>query len=365
MSSERWRIDRRQFIGRAALAAGAATLGKGVAAAQPAAAPVAAAAVAPPPLAEVADKVAFISGASSGIGLGQARVLHAAGMRVAVGYIRDDQRDDAQQYFVNGRDRVHFIKADVTDRAAMKAAADEVERVFGKIHLVSANAGVGMPASVANATYGDFDWCMAVNLIGSFNTIHEFLPRIRKHGDGGHLVATSSMSGLLPVTNGGSGVYTITKFGVVGMMEGLRAELDASRERIGVSVFCPGFVNTNIGDVDKNRTGQFAAQTTEGDRAPSAAAGGGARPPRPAGAVSPGMDPMEAGARVLRGIRNNDLYILSHSEFGPGIQERNEAIMASVPPDAAPPERIAVSGFTMRNPLYAAERDRLLARRRT
>jgi NAD(P)-dependent dehydrogenase (short-subunit alcohol dehydrogenase family) len=202
--------------------------------------------------------------------------------------------------------------------------------------------------------------------VGAFNTIHEFLPRIRRHGEGGHLVATSSMSGLLPVTNGGAGVYTITKFGVVGMMEGLRAEMDAARERIGVSVYCPGFVNTNIADVDKNRTGAFAGQTTQGLRAPGSTAGGGnARPAaRPAGAAAPGMDPMEAAERVLRGIRSNDLFILTHSEFGPGIQERNDAVMASVPSDVAPPERVAVSTSTVRNALYAQERDRLRARRK-
>lgn len=354
-------FDRRQFLGAATFAAGFAGLTQRVTAAQAAASSLSGAR-GQAPLARVAGKVAFITGASSGIGLGQARVFHAAGMKVAMGYIRDDQKAAAEKQFAAGKDRVHFIKADVTDRAALAAAADEVERVFGKVHLVSANAGVGMPSSVANASYGDYDWCLAVNLTGAFNTIHEFLPRIRKHHEGGHLIATSSMSGILPVTHGGAGIYTITKFGVVAMMEGLRAELDARKEQIGVSVFLPGFVNTNIGEVDRNRTGAFAKQATTGARAPATNPASPAQ--RPASNQGPGMDPMEAAARVLAGIRTNDLFILSHPEFGPGIQERNEAIMASVPTDTAPPARVAASATTRANPLYPRERDHMLAKRR-
>ena len=148
------RLDRRQFMGAAALAAGALGGASRGWAAQPA----------PPwsaPLAEVAGKTAFITGGSSGIGLGQAQVFHRAGMNVAIGYIRDDQRDEAARGFTQGQERIHWIKADVTDRAQMKAAADEVERRFGKLHLVSANAGVGMGASAANASYTDYDWCVA------------------------------------------------------------------------------------------------------------------------------------------------------------------------------------------------------------
>jgi NAD(P)-dependent dehydrogenase (short-subunit alcohol dehydrogenase family) len=344
-------IDRRRFLGAAALAAGLAATPRAFAAAS-------GAPVGPAPLREVAGKVAFITGGSSGIGLGQARVFHEAGMRVAIGYIRDDQREEAARSFARDLERVHWIKADVTDRGQMQAAVADVEKRFGKLHLVSANAGVGMGASVANASYNDYDWCVSVNQTGVFNTIRECLPAIRRHGEGGHIVATSSMNGLLPVTNGNAGIYTMTKFAVLGMIEALRAELDALGERIGASAFCPGFVTTHIGEVDLNRTGRFAGTKTEGARAPRAA---NARPP---GAPFIGMDPMDAARRVLRAVRNNELFIITHGEFGPGIQERNEAIMASVDPDPAPTERITAEVVNLRNPLYATERDRLLALQR-
>ena len=347
-------IDRRQFIGGATLAAGALTAAARAVAAQPATPAWSA------PLAEVAGKTAFITGGSSGIGLGQAHVFHDAGMKVAIGYIRDDQREEAARGFTRDLDRVHWIKADVTDRAQMKAAADEVEKRFGKLHLVSANAGVGMGASAANASYNDYDWCVSVNQTGVFNTLREFLPLLRKHGEGGHFLATSSMNGLLPVTNGNAGIYTMTKFAVLGLIESLRAEFDATGERIGASAFCPGFVTTKIGEVDLNRTGAFAGTKTEGARAPRAANA----PARPAGSPFIGMDPIEAGERVLRAVRNNELFIVSHVEFGPGIAERHDAIMASVHPEKPPADRVAMEVVNLRNPLYPAERARLLARRK-
>ena len=352
-------MDRRRFLGGAALG-GAALAAAGLAAKRSLAAqPTAAAASAGnAPLHDVAGKVAFITGASSGIGLGQAHVFHEAGMRVAIGYIREDQREEAAKGFTEDLDRLHWVKADVTDRAQMRAAAQDVEKRYGKLHLVSANAGVGMGASVANASYTDYDWCVAVNQTGVFNTIREFLPLLRRHGEGAHFVATSSMNGLLPVTNGNTGIYTMTKFAVLGMVEALRAELDATGEHIGVSAFCPGFVTTKIGEVDLNRTGRYAGTKTEGARAPRAANA------RAAGAPFIGMDPIDAAQRVLRAIRNNELFIISHGEFGPGIEERNDAIMASVDPETAPADRVAAEVVNLRNPLYPAERDRLLARRR-
>jgi short-subunit dehydrogenase len=144
------------------------------------------------------------------------------------------------------------------------------------------------------------------------------------------------------------------------MIEALRAELDATGEPIGASAFCPGFVTTKIGEVDLNRTGKFAGTKTEGARAPNAANA----PRRAPGAPFIGMDPIEAGERVLRAVRNNELYIISHVEFAPGIQERNESIMASVHPETPPADRVAVEVVNLRNPLYPAERDRQLARRK-
>ena len=357
MASHDTALDRRQFLSGLALGSGAAALGVLHSSAVQAQAT---AATGLAPLRDVAGKVAFITGGSSGIGLGQARVFHDAGMKVVIGYIREDQLDTALAQFPTGRDRVHAIKVNVVDREAMAAAADEIEAHFGAIHLLSNNAGIGPLMPLSATEYKDFDQTLAINLTGVFNGVHVFLPRIRKHGQGGHIVSTSSMSGLLPTEGGGAGVYTTTKFAVVGMMEALRSEMEASKAGVGVSVYCPGLVATNIFELDKNLSAAFTAPGTKAT--PANAAANEARIRQIIGA---GMDPIEAGQIVLAGIRNNDLFILSHPEFADGIRERQEAILASLPyGKQAPEERMKTATTTMHNSVYVRERAKLLARRR-
>lgn len=357
MAHDKQGVDRRDFLGSMAMAAGAAGL-LGTGAAGTTAAAANAPTAGPAPMKEVTGKVAFITGGSSGIGLGQAHVFHEAGMKVVIGYIRDDQVGPALDSFKSGKERVHAIKVNVIDRAAMKAAADEIEAKFGKIHLLSNNAGIGPLTPLLATEPKDFDQTIAINLTGVYNGIHEFVPRIRKHGEGGHVVTTSSMSGILPTEGGGAGAYTASKFAVTGMMEILRAELDAAKANIGASVYCPGLVATNIFELEKNVSVAF---NEKGKAGPDDAAANTARIRQIIGA---GMDPLEAAQIVLAGIRNNDLFILSHPEFGPGLQERMEALLASVPTTKAPAARLAQEQVTMHNSLYLRERDKLRARRR-
>ncbi|MEO6184908.1 MAG: SDR family NAD(P)-dependent oxidoreductase [Steroidobacteraceae bacterium] len=358
MATIKHSVDRREFLGSMALAAGTAAMLGAAHAPAASAADAKATPADPAPLRDVAGKVAFITGGSSGIGLGQARVFHAAGMKVVIGYIRDDQVGPALESFTTGKDRIHAIKVNVIDRAAMKAAADEIEQRFGKIHLLSNNAGIGPLTQLIQTEPKDFDQTVAINLTGVYNGIHEFLPRIRRHGEGGHVVTTSSMSGILPTEGGGAGAYTATKFAVVGMMEVLRSELDTAKANIGASVYCPGLVATNIFELEKNVSAAF---DEKGKAGPADAAANTARIREIIGA---GMNPLEAAQIVLAGIRSNDLFILSHPEFGPGLQERLDALMASVPATKAPAARLAQEQVTMHNSLYVRERAKLRARRK-
>jgi NAD(P)-dependent dehydrogenase (short-subunit alcohol dehydrogenase family) len=264
----------------------------------------------------------------------------------------------ALEQFKTGKDRVHAIKVNVIDRVAMAAAADEIEARFGKIHLVSNNAGIGPLTPLSATEPKDFDQTVAVNLTGVYNGVYIFLPRIRKHGEGGHIVTTSSMSGILPTEGGGAGAYTCTKFATVGMMEILRSELDTANANVGVSVYCPGLVNTNIFELAKNVSAAFAE--------PGAKAGPADAPVNEAfirQVIGNGMDPMEAGRIVLAGIRNNDMWILSHPEFGPGLKERSDALLASIPNTKAPDSRLAQEVATRHNSLYLREQKKLSARR--
>ncbi|MEA3106773.1 MAG: hypothetical protein QOI88_1378 [Gammaproteobacteria bacterium] len=297
------------------------------------------------------DKVSIITGGASGMGLGMAQVFSRAGMRVIIADIRQVAIDAAMREFPANNAGVFGVQLDVADRASYVRAADAAEARFGKIHVLVNNAGIGIVGSLLTATYADWDWGLAVNLGGVINGIQTIMPRIRRHGEPGHIVTTSSMSGIFAA--GLAGIYTTAKYAVVGLMESLRPELEPLS--IGVSAFCPGLVNTNIGDVDKLRPDEYRDSTYSRGAADRAAFMREKIFPH-------GMSPVEIGERVLEGIRRNDLWILTHSEYREGAQQRFDAILASFPTDPAPPERVTAEAMVVRNPLFAAERERRLAR---
>jgi NAD(P)-dependent dehydrogenase (short-subunit alcohol dehydrogenase family) len=281
-------------------------------------------------------KVAFITGGASGIGLGMATAFAAAGMNVVIADLRRDHIETALER-LDG-ERVHAIELDVTDREGFTRAADEAERVFGNVHVLCNNAGVGVLGPAALARYADWDWGLGVLLGGAVNGIQTFLPRLLAHGESGHIVNTSSMAGVLPVPN--SVIYTTAKAALIGMSEVLRSELAA--EGIGVSAFCPGPVQTNIGEVGKTRPARYAdsgyadfeRQLAERETSPL------------------WMDPLECGERVLAGIRNDDLYIFTHREFRDGADERFKAMLASFPDEPVNEERADAIGFLLSNPVF-------------
>jgi NAD(P)-dependent dehydrogenase (short-subunit alcohol dehydrogenase family) len=301
------------------------------------------------PLASVKGKTAFVTGGSSGIGLGIARVLSDAGMQVAFTYRSEKHRDSALASFPKGNPGVHAIQLDVSDREGMVRAADEAERVFGNVHLLVNNAGVGVPALLSDVSWQDWDWAMDVNINGVFGGVHTFLPRMLAHGEGAHIMATSSSAGIVA---GSLGVYATTKFAVVGMMESLRTEM--SGRNIGVSVFCPGLVRTEIFDAERNRPASHGIGAKKPAAAPPLLPGA-----KPVDLMGVAMDPMEAGRQVLAGIRRNDLYILSHPEFAGVARERFRLMMESFSKRPAPQGRRQVTASIIPD-IYAAD----LAKRR-
>ena len=349
---------RRRFLGASALAAGASAAGLlpglGQAAVQPVAGSDQCPAV-PTPLKDVAGKVAFITGGDSGIGLGIAKACRDAGMKVVITYRSKSHLDDALQVLGNDPANVHAIMLDVTDRPGFEKAAAETLATFGKIHLLVNNAGVGVLGGVGTASYEDWDWAIGVNATGVFNGIRNFLPHIKSQGEGGQIVNVSSLAGLLG--HGPAGAYTASKFAVVGLSEALRFELASSN--IGVTVFCPGIINTNIGDSARNRPGaappqQMDAATQARMKAAQTMMTGKA----------PGLDPYDTGRRVLQAVRNNDLYVLTTPEFEPEFKARGEAILASVPTDIKPEAaRTNFGRMILGKTSYAEERDHRLCER--
>ena len=289
---------------------------------------------------DVEGKVAFITGGASGIGLGAAKAFVDAGMKVIMADVREDHIEEALEYFQSkqqGR-QVHAIKLDVTDRDAYAEAAREAEAKFEKIHVLFSNAGMGVGGPVKASTFHDWDWGIGVMITGVVNGLVTFLPYLLKHGEGGHILSTSSMSAVIPIPN--AAIYTTAKAAMIGMAESMRAEL--APDNIGVSVFCPGPVQSNIHQSAKTRPEKF--------QNPGAAERERQLANRP---VNPlWMDNYECGQRILNGIRRNDLYIFTHPEFAPGAREHYEAILSSFPHEKINTERAGVIGFLLDNPIF-------------
>jgi NADP-dependent 3-hydroxy acid dehydrogenase YdfG len=289
----------------------------------------------------VEGKVAFITGGASGIGLGMASAFVNAGMKVVISDFRSDHLEESAAYFRRkGQDKnIYQLPLDVTDREAFSDAAEETERVFGKVHLLCNNAGVGVLGPVKLAKFGDWDWVLEVMIGGVVNGIQFFLPRILRHGEGGHIVTTSSMGGVLPLSE--SPIYSTAKAAVIAMCEAMRGEL--AEDNIGVSAFCPGPVATNIREVGQMRPKRYKKDSGYVKKEAELAQ----RPNSPNW-----MSIEECGERVLRGIRRNDLYIFTHREFKEGVAERMEAMLASFPKEEINQVRAKEIAFLTSNPIF-------------
>jgi NAD(P)-dependent dehydrogenase (short-subunit alcohol dehydrogenase family) len=259
-------------------------------------------------LPDLAGKVAVVTGGASGIGKGIAAQLVAEGARVVIADIqRDAMEAAAAEIGAAG------VLTDVSDPSSVDALAAAVLDRYGAVHVVCNNAGIGPLAPVADLTLDDWRWMIGVNLWGVIHGVHTFLPILKRNRDGGHVVNTASMAGL--VAGPRLGAYAAAKYGVVGLSEVLAAELAADNSRVGVSVLCPGTVHTNIGMSSRNRPADlpdagFKDIDIELEDNPRYR----------------WIYPEDAGAVVVRAIKRGDLYALTHPDWYPMVAERHEAI---------------------------------------
>jgi NAD(P)-dependent dehydrogenase (short-subunit alcohol dehydrogenase family) len=294
---------------------------------------------------DLPGKTAFVTGGASGIGLGIAKALLGAGMNVVIADIRQDHLDAAVAEMAGG-ERVLAVRLDVTDRADFVRAADAAEARFGHVHCLVNNAGVAVVGPVELATFADWDWVMGVNLGGVINGVGTLLPRILAHGEGGHIVNTSSMSGMVPV--GGTTIYSTAKAAVLTMMETMRPELEP--RGVICSAFCPGAVQSNIANAGETRPAELAdSGYAEADKRR-----------RDGGQFFHlYMTKEEVGARVLEGILNDELYILTHAEFLPGVTDRAAAMVSAVPAKRPQNEDYRDTfGMLFNSPVWSAEVER-------
>ncbi len=315
-----------------------------------------------PPITDVKGKVAYITGGSSGIGLGLARVFYEAGMKVVIGYLDQQHIGDALKNFPADDPRIHTVQHDVMDRDRWEPVADEIEKKFGGVHILVNNAGVGLQAPASTGTYKDWEWGLGVNLWGPIYGTHTFVPRMLASKQGAQIVTTTSTSGILP--GSGAGIYTVAKIAAVGFMEELRLELRSTN--IGTSCFVPGLTATNIGVSESYRPAALKNDgppaLAPGARPRPAAGAGGPRPPRPPAAptegVSPAavrpMDPLVVARFVLDGILHNDLYIVAEPEYRAGVEARCNALLESMNPFKPLPASLLTANV-YRSPIYVQE----------
>ncbi len=220
----------------------------------------------------------------------------------------------------------HGIRLDITDRTAYAAAADEVERVHGGPPTLLFNtAGVNSFGPLENATYGDFDWLLGVNLGGVVNGMVTFVPRMIAAKRPAHVVTTASVGAFLPSNI--AAPYSAAKAAVVSLMEAYRLAL--AKYDIGVSVRCPANIKSNIAEATRTRDARFGA-TGFIDNEQSIAS--------LHSIYRHGMEPMELAGHVKRAIEENQLYIIPYPETQAQLRQHFDAIVAAVLPMEADAE---------------------------
>jgi NAD(P)-dependent dehydrogenase (short-subunit alcohol dehydrogenase family) len=268
---------------------------------------------------ELAGKTAFVTGGASGIGLALGRAFAEAGMKVMLADIEAGALAAALTQLHDLGPDVAGIACDVADPASVEHAAKASFETFGNVHILCNNAGVAAAGGIEDISLENWRWVLDVNLMGVVHGIRAFLPHIRAHGEGGHIVNTASMAGM----NSGLGFspYSASKFAVVNISEGLAARLKPLG--IGVTVLCPGFVRTRINESGRNRPERYGPAPI-----PDPASPAGVLRARIAELTRSGLDPSDVAAQVISAIQDDELYVFTHS--GPHCRAELEARFGAI-----------------------------------
>jgi NAD(P)-dependent dehydrogenase (short-subunit alcohol dehydrogenase family) len=279
---------------------------------------------------EFAGKVAVVTGGASGIGFALAERFAAEQMRVVLADVEAAALLRAAATLRAQGATVLAVQTDVADGASVEALARQSYDAFGAVHILCNNAGVSLGGPLSLAAEADWSWLLGVNLWGVIHGLRAFLPRMLAAGEAGHVVNTSSLSGLIAPPGGG--VYAASKFAVVGLTESLAQELAAGGAPIGVSLLCPAGVATAIMDAERNRPAGLRAQA-----APALSAAEQQADEAMRRTIATSTPPAEIAAAVLAAIRAEQFYIVPQPEWLPLLQARAEAIQTGGMPRFAPP----------------------------
>jgi NAD(P)-dependent dehydrogenase (short-subunit alcohol dehydrogenase family) len=270
---------------------------------------------------DFAGRTAFVTGGAAGIGLALGKAFAEAGMNVMLADIEADVLQAAVNSLEEFAPRIRGTVCDVADPASVERAAAASFEAFGNVHVVCNNAGVAAGGGIDHISLDNWRWVIDVNLMGVLHGIRSFLPHIRAHGEGGHIVNTASMAGM----QAGLGLspYGASKFAVVSMSEGLAMQLKPYG--IGVSVLCPSYVRSGIGESGRNRPARYGQPQPLDPASPAAAMVAAI-----AKNIEAGLEPAAVAARVLAAIREDELYIFTHPGMRAEVEGRFAAILAAM-----------------------------------
>ncbi len=277
---------------------------------------------------EFAGKTAVVTGGASGIGLAMVERFASEGMNVVLADIQEDALQAQVQRLEQEERSVMGVAVNTMQRESLERARDEAIERYGNIHILCNNAGV---FSFQDAmSFGDeainiwdvedsvWEWVIGVNFWGVLHGVQTFLPHMVGHGEDGHVVNTSSVAGITP----GGSAYSVSKHGVLTLTEGLHQNLQQIGSKIGASVLCPGAVQTEIMNADRNRPDEYggAGERSEGEAAAYNAF------------LAGGIDPANVAEQVLQSIIEERCYVLPHPDWDNFVRERVENILARTVP---------------------------------
>jgi len=268
---------------------------------------------------ELAGRTAVVTGAASGIGAALARALAGEGMHLALADVEREPLEKLAAELRGGGREVLAVEADVSRREEVEALAERAFAVLGGVHLLCNNAGVCQGGPVHALGDADWDWLLGVNFHGVRLGCSVFVPRLLAQGAPAHILNTASLGGFL--SGGGIGMYTTTKYAVVGYSEALAQEL--APHGIGVSILCPSFTRTRLAEADRNR--------------PAALGEARAGLELLARGLAEGLEPAVVARHALRGIRENALYVFTDATFREALEGRFRQVLSALDRAGEPP----------------------------
>lgn len=266
----------------------------------------------------------FITGGAQGIGLGLARAFARAGARLGLADLDPERLEAARAELSMITDVVGYA-LDVRDRAGFARVADAVEADLGPVAVLCNNAGIAAVEGLTEESFPLWDRILEINIGGVINGLRTFLPRMLRRGGPGHIVNTASGAGLIP---DGYPIYAASKFAVVGLSESLSMRPELFKARIGVTVVCPGMVQTSI------VANSAALATEEEPISPQTGQAGDFL-------QQTGLDPDAVGEQVLQAVRDDQLHVHTDRMLADAIANRTQRILAAMPPETPRDRQLA------------------------